>query len=68
MSLPGLFYLLKYNEQRKLSLANCTSQSRVFVCLAYLLLNILINKVTLVVEYLGWVDLDLGCSIILLGQ
>ena len=24
--------------------------------------------VTLVVKYLGWVDLDLGCSIILLGQ
>ena len=23
---------------------------------------------TLVVEYLGWVDLDLGCSTILLGQ
>ena len=25
-------------------------------------------RVTLVVEYLGWVDLDLGCSTILLGQ
>ena len=24
--------------------------------------------VTMVVEYLGWVDLDLGCSTILLGQ
>ena len=36
--------------------------------LAWLVLNILINRVTLVVEYLGWVDLDLGCSTILLGQ
>ena len=25
-------------------------------------------RVTLVVEYFGWVDLDLGCSAILLGQ
>ena len=25
-------------------------------------------RVTLVVEYLGWVDLDLGCYTILLGQ
>ena len=25
-------------------------------------------RVTLVVEYLGWVDLDLECSTILLGQ
>ena len=25
-------------------------------------------RVTLVVGYLGWVDLDLGCSTILLGQ
>ena len=25
-------------------------------------------RVTLVVEYLGWVDLDLGCSTTLLGQ
>ena len=25
-------------------------------------------RVTLVVEYLGWVELDLGCSTILLGQ
>ena len=25
-------------------------------------------RVTLVVEYLYWVDLDLGCSTILLGQ
>ena len=25
-------------------------------------------RVTLVVEYLGWVDLYLGCSAILLGQ
>ena len=25
-------------------------------------------RVTLVVEYLGWVDLDLVCSTILLGQ
>ena len=25
-------------------------------------------RVTLVVEYLGWVDLDFGCSTILLGQ
>ena len=25
-------------------------------------------RVTLVVKYLGWVDLDLGCSTILLGQ
>ena len=27
-----------------------------------------IYRVTLVVEYLGWVDLDLGCSTILFGQ
>ena len=25
-------------------------------------------RVTLVVEYLGWINLDLGCSTILLGQ
>ena len=25
-------------------------------------------RVTLVVEYLGWIDLDLGSSTILLGQ
>ena len=27
-----------------------------------------VYRVTLVVEYLGWVDLDLGCSTSLLGQ
>ena len=26
------------------------------------------SRVTLVVEYFGWVDVDLGCSTILLGQ
>ena len=28
----------------------------------------ILYRVTLVVEYLGWVDFDLGCSTILLGQ
>ena len=31
-------------------------------------LGMIVYRVTLVVEYLGWVDLDLGCSTILLGQ
>ena len=31
-------------------------------------LRLTLYKVTLVVEYLGWADLDLGCSTTLLGQ
>ena len=31
-------------------------------------LGMIVYRVTLVVEYLGWGDLDLGCSSILLGQ
>ena len=30
--------------------------------------GMIVYRVTLVAEYLGWVDLDLGCSTILLGQ
>ena len=30
--------------------------------------DVVIYRVTLVVEYLGWVDLDLACSTTLIGQ
>ena len=38
-------------------------------CLAFpRMFTVYVYRVTLVVEDLGWVDLDLGCSTILLGQ
>ena len=40
-----------------------------WVTIAMVVSNVLyVYRVTLVVEYLGWVDLDLGYSPILLGQ
>ena len=55
-------------SQREESIYATVTPSEDFHCIFGIIELSLDYRVTLVVEYLGWVDLDLGCSTILLGQ